>query len=662
MTKVATDNRVIAGSKVMTDNGAMIGNEIRTDSTARVDEAMIAYSRVTADKKATASSKGHLVVILMLCALLPVVLSSVSIGFSEAGLEASTGGVVSTSGGPSTGGDGSSHKSPVELGFVGNTFFSSSWLRSFCAVSGELSEEEMSERIHQRVLEAYRDAGYLSAAVESTCVVRTNHGKKLLYYIREGEPTRLGSFRFAGNGHFSSEELGAACGLREGMVLTRGLLDTALERIVGYMADRGFPFASAKIGDFSLDGNSLGSVFMIKEGPLCTVGDVALENSGALTPKALGRALGISSGERYSEKNLRHGLTNLKRTTLFTEVGEPVISVSAENEPSPQESSQEGKVRIAVPVRDRKTTSIAGAIGFRGRTNEVTGGVSLSLLNMARTGRSAKTSWEATGRNVSSFYLSYAEPWVMGLPFTSSVSFEQVMRDTLFARTAFGVVLKVPLTSLVSAQIGTSFEKALNADGPRTRTSRLAWLGGVELLTGAPSWSSENSFLATLEGTRGDKRTVYLSEDQMRKEVFSTLTGRLLLQRRIRSSQIALVDVKASAILEGRQLASPDELFTLGGKRTLRGYSERQFLASTVGSVQFEYGLAVGDEGGRVFAFLDCGYASTQALSAADRFHIGYGLGLKVPSPIGLAGIDLGIPSGESLGSGKIHVGLEGTF
>jgi outer membrane protein assembly factor BamA len=600
--------------------------------------------------------RGRVMVRLTLSAALFVVLSLVGAGLCQAGMEAPA------VAGASAGGDASLHKPPVQLGFTGNRIFSSSWLRSFCATSGEQSEEDISARINQRVLEAYGDAGYLNAAIESTCVVRADRGKKLVVYIREGEPTSLGPFRFVGNTHFSSEELANSCGLRQGMTLTRGLLDAALERIVGYMADRGFPFASAKVGDLSRDGNGLSFIFVINEGPLCTVGDVVLENSRALSAKALGRALGISSGEKYCEKSLRRGLSYLKRTALFTEVGEPVLSVSAESDPSPRDPSQGGKVIIAVPVRDRKTTLIAGAIGFRGRTNEVTGGVSLSLLNIARTGRSAKTSWEATGRNVSSFYLSYVEPWVMGLPFTSSVSFEQIVRDTLFARTALGVVLKVPLTSLVSAQMGTNFEKALNTDGPRTRTSRLAWLGGVELLSGGPSWSLENSFLAILEGTRGDKRTVYLSENLTRKEVFSTLTGRALLQRRIKSNQISLVDVKASAILEGRQLATPDELFTLGGKNTLRGYSERQFLASTVGSIQFEYGLAVGEDGGRAFAFLDCGYASTQALSTADRFHIGYGIGLKVPSAIGLAGIDFGIPSGESLSSGKIHVGLEGTF
>ena len=594
--------------------------------------------------------KGCLVLRLILSASLLMFLSLVSASLGLSAVQASTSG------------EGSSRKNLVRLDFAGNTVFASSRLRAFCAASEDLSREEMGERVGQRVLVAYRDAGYLGAAVESTSVVRTDRGETMLVHIREGQPARIGEFGFSGNTHFSFEELAATCGLREGMALTAGLLDTASERVVTYMADRGFPFAGTKIGDFRLDGNSIGFVFMIREGPFCTVGDVALENSSALNSKALKRALGIKSGEGYSERSLRRGLGYLKRTALFAEVGEPVVSVSAQGAPPSPEPNPESRVRIAVPVRDRKTTSIAGAIGFRGRTNEVTGGVSLSLLNIARTGRSAKTSWEATGRNVSSFYLSYAEPWVMGLPFSSSVSFEQVVRDTLFARTALGLVLKVPLSSLASAQVGANLEKAVNTEGARTRTSRLAWLAGIELLSGGPVWSSENSFVAALEGTRGDKKVAHLLENRTNKETLSTLSGRMLLQRRFGRNQICLVDVKASAILEGTELATPDELFSLGGKRTLRGYSERQFLASTVGSIQTEYGLAVGDEGGRAFVFMDYGYACTQALSTADRFHIGYGVGLRVPSPVGLAGIDLGIPSGESLSSGKIHVGLEGTF
>jgi len=493
-------------------------------------------------------------------------------------------------------------------------------------------------------------------------VVQKGRSTKLVAYLREGKQSRIGHFKFSGNKHFSSQELTGASGLQEAMVFTPGLLDASLTRIVGYVADRGFAFASARIGDLNQNSDGLGFTFIIDEGPLCTVGEVVLENSAGLRPSALKRALGMRSGDTYSEKNLRRGVESLRRAIFFTEIGEPLVSVSSEYSAAVQGQTSESSVRIALPVRDRKTTSIAGAVGFRGGTNEVTGGISLALLNIAHTGRSAKMSWEATGRNVSSLYLSYAEPWVMGLPFTSSVSFEQITRDTLFAHSALGIALKVPLTTFVSAQVGANLEKAVNTDGPRTRTSRLAWLGGLEFVSGAPGWSSENSFLVELDGTRGDKKIDYLSDGGRTKEVFSTLAGRLFVQRRIWNTQIALVDFKASAIMEGKEHATPDELFALGGKRTLRGYSERQFLASTVGSAQLEYGLVVGQEGGRAFVFLDCGYASTLAISTAERFHVGYGIGLKVPSPIGVAGIDFGIPSGESLGAGKVHVGLEGTF
>jgi outer membrane translocation and assembly module TamA len=239
-------------------------------------------------------------------------------------------------------------------------------------------------------------------------------------------------------------------------------------------------------------------------------------------------------------------------------------------------------------------------------------------------------------------------------------------RDTFFAKTSLAVTLKIPVTSGLSGQVGTSFEKAINTDGPRSRATRMAWLAGAELLLGEPAWLSRNSFLASVELSRGNRKRTYLNPSgggqQSQSRSFSTLKSGLLLQAVTWGSQICVVDASASAILEGKELVGGDELFSLGGKNTLRGYSERQFLAATVASVQLEYGLVAGNDGGRAFVFLDGGYASTPALSTRGRLHFGYGVGLRVPSPLGLAGIDFGIPAGESFGSGKIHVGLEGTF
>jgi outer membrane protein assembly factor BamA len=462
---------------------------------------------------------------------------------------------------------------------------------------------------------------------------------------------KMDTFRFVGNRLVGSEELERVSGLETGTLLSGPLLDSVLERLVTHMADRGFPFAATRAGDFALTEKGVNLVFFIEEGPLCTVSDVELGDSDALKSEALQRALGVSPGERYCEKNLGRGVKALRRTGLFSKVGEPVLSLCGVD-----------GVRITVPVEEKKTTHVAGALGFRGRTGEMTGGLSLALLNIARTGRSAQASWEAMGRNVSTFNLSYAEPWVMGLPFSSSLSIEHVVRDTLFARTSVSFLCKVPLSSVFSAEAGASLEKATNTDGPNSRTSRIAWLGGIEFVTGEPHWEASNSFLGSLRGSRGTKKTTHLSDETVTQDVFTTMQTRVLLQRRVGRSQIALADVKASAILDGLEAAALDELFSLGGKRTLRGYSERQFLAGSVGSVQFEYGVLVGGGSGRAFLLVDFGYASTQALSFRERIHAGYGAGLRVPSSFGVVGIDFAVPAGEPLSSGKIHVGLEGTF
>ncbi len=551
----------------------------------------------------------------------------------------------------STGEAGERSVAGLEFRFDGNSAFSDSRLRSLCRVSDELSEEEQLEAVRQAALQAYRDAGFLQATIETTYVVDAERERRAVVRLKEGEPARLVSFKFLGNRHVSSEELTKVSDLRTGTVLSGRLLEQVLERLVEHMTDVGFPFAAARAGDFTMSERGVGLTFFIDEGPLCTFGEIELVDSEALTSGALQGALGVTSGAKYCEKELRNGVVALRRTALFAEVGQPIVSASGRS-----------KVRVAVPVKERKTTSFAGAVGFRGRANELTGGLSLSLLNIARTGRSAKASWEAMGRKASSFSLAYAEPWVMGLPFSSSLSLEHVVRDTLFAGTEVSLLCRVPLSPNVSAEAGTSFEKTLAADGPASRSSRFAWLAGMELSLGAPHWMGDDSFLVALRGSRGTKKTVLLESDKEKRDVLSTLEGRALLQRRIGRSQIALLDAKASSILEGEDSAALDELFSLGGKRTLRGYSERQFLASTVSSVQIEYGVLIGSGGGRAFVLLDLGYASTQALSLHERLHAGYGAGLRIPSSFGVAGVDFAIPAGEPVSSGKIHVGLEGTF
>ena len=509
--------------------------------------------------------------------------------------------------------------------------------------------------VKRGVLDAYGRRGYLSATVDSVVPACGPKGCSAVVHVTEGSPAAAGEVRFVGNRTVAAGKLAAASGIAAGTQLADGVIQKACDNIVSLLADAGLPFAGVRAGEFRLEGSVVSFAFLVDEGPQARVNEVRLADSNELNTRPLQRVLGVKQGDLYSRTRLRQGLAALRRTGLFEDVGEPVVT----------RSDGDG-VTITVPVKEKKTTSVAGAVGFRGRTSELTGALSLSVLNLARSGRSASAGWEAAGNKTSSLRFEYTEPWMSGLPFSSTVSFEHTARDTFFAKTSFAVSAKVPVWRGLSGQVGASFEKTLDTDGSRSRATRTAWLAGAELFLGEPSWLSRNTLLTSLEFSRGRRNLVHLNQsgrdEDRESRVFSTLEGGALVQGRVRGSQMVVLDASVSAVMEGRGLIAGDELFPLGGKNTLRGYSERQFLAETVGSLQCEYGLAVGGEGGRAFVFLDCGYASTPAASTAERFHYGYGVGLRVPSLLGLAGIDLGIPAGESFSSAKIHVGLEGRF
>ena len=65
----------------------------------------------------------------------------------------------------------------------------------------------------------------------------------------------------------------------------------------------------------------------------------------------------------------------------------------------------------------------------------------------------------------------------------------------------------------------------------------------------------------------------------------------------------------------------------------------------------------------RVFLFADGGYFSTQSSALQhNAFKLGYGLGFRLETGLGMMGVDYGMAQGEGLMNGKVHVGLVNEF
>ncbi len=65
-----------------------------------------------------------------------------------------------------------------------------------------------------------------------------------------------------------------------------------------------------------------------------------------------------------------------------------------------------------------------------------------------------------------------------------------------------------------------------------------------------------------------------------------------------------------------------------------------------------------------MFVFLDGGGYSDQTIqegSSSDS-KIGYGVGIRAQSRLGVVGIDYGLGEGDGISEGKVHFGITGQF
>jgi outer membrane protein insertion porin family len=108
------------------------------------------------------------------------------------------------------------------------------------------------------------------------------------------------------------------------------------------------------------------------------------------------------------------------------------------------------------------------------------------------------------------------------------------------------------------------------------------------------------------------------------------------------------------------------DLFRLGGANTLRGYREGQFLGSRIAWTNLEYRF-LADQRSYFFGFVDGGYVLTPdrpevGLIRQELKKVGYGVGIRLDTPLGLIGVSLAFGEGDTFSTSKLHIRLANEF
>ncbi|MCU0412199.1 MAG: BamA/TamA family outer membrane protein, partial [Bacteroidetes bacterium] len=240
-------------------------------------------------------------------------------------------------------------------------------------------------------------------------------------------------------------------------------------------------------------------------------------------------------------------------------------------------------------------------------------------------------------------------------------------QDSAFVRQQVGLELEISLDDRWSIGVAVERMAVVPSGGFGTRTvprntvvnfgGRLRFDSRDDLVTPTSGFLYETSYRM---GTKGTTSVAGASDRFTTQTATMDVAGYYAVaQRHVLAAAIHWGDKRTPTL-------DVSDLDRVGGASTLRGYREGQFFATRFIWGSFEYRLLAGQRS-FLYAFLDGASLAVPGgrilgLSEQADTKFGYGVGIRVDSPVGLIGVSLALGAGDTFSTAKLHIRLINEF
>ena len=461
----------------------------------------------------------------------------------------------------------------------------------------------------------------------------------LYFKIDEGKQFLSTKVYFAGNSYFTEERLKAYLGISESTIIPISQLNPVMEQIVSLYADRGYLFAQVEIGEMSMAEDGMEVELLIDEGRYCRFENFVFEGNETTTDKTLLKISGINLLSNFGLSQLKQAEENVRRKEYIRDFS--IIPIN--------------HTTLLLQTVEEKMTNISGLIGYdssvKTKGSKLTGFFNLKFLNLYGTDRDLTFTWKKPHSTRESVEFKYHESGPYSIPVAADLLIYRETVDSTYVATTLD-------TEIYYYNLRNKYGLYGGVDEyfPGTRRPKLIeksshkkvgvfWEYNSLDYHNNPTQGMELKIKHFLIINKGQGKWEQRQATELNWGHYTPLTQRSVLIFAINGKQT-----------ENKQLKEY-ELYTLGGAYTLRGFREDQFNGFRVGWANFElrYLLA---RNSRVFLFTDYGAVQRHVSGKVKTVNdlLGFGLGLRVETRIGLLGIDYGL--GHS--GGKITHPLDG--
>ena len=178
-----------------------------------------------------------------------------------------------------------------------------------------------------RVLEKYREDGYVFASIEPEVETIPPDQVHIRLHIREGARVRTGEITIEGNHLLSADVLRRALGLRKGTPFSHVAFEAGIDKILTLYSERGYPKAKIEPTNFHLS-EEQGKVdlhLQIREGSQVRIGEVKLTGLQKTKAEVALRELPVQMGDVFDQRKIDQSFHRLVNLGYFYEVSPSLL-------------------------------------------------------------------------------------------------------------------------------------------------------------------------------------------------------------------------------------------------------------------------------------------------------------------------------------------------
>ena len=528
-------------------------------------------------------------------------------------------------------------------------------------------------QIHQQLetlILRLRGNGYLAASVDSIkrdylkTIAFIYTGEKYIWaYLKQGNvPVEL------------LEGTGFRKKLYSGKPFRFDQIALINSKILRNCENRGYPFAIVSLDSIIINEKQFSASLSVNKNRFLHIDSIIIKGSADVTPVYIYNYIGIAPGDVYKENQIKRISNRFRELPFIREVKTSQVLFT------------EKETKLYLFLENRKASQFDGVIGLLPDENKsgkynFTGEVHLKLQNSLKRGEIIELNWKQLPVKSQDLKVHFLYPFLFNTPFGVDGNLAIFKKDTTYIDVTKNLGVQYALT-------GSNYIKAFVND----KQSDLQSSKGLENITTLPSYADITtvSYGATVHYEKLDYRL------NPRKGFLLELTGSTG-NRRIRKNSdinpLAYENINLSSVtylgeinadyffsMGGRNVINlgsntayiynpnlfTNELYRIGGLKTLRGFDEESIYASvyTIGKIEYRYLL---EQNSFLFTFINIAWYE----NTSNNLHItdtpfGFGTGINFETKIGIMSVSYAL--GKQFNNpilfknGKIHFGIVNYF